>query len=232
MAFGLRSVAFVSELIHQPARHDPRELQKLHGDLFADPACSYRDFRLVAGGAQLSNTAVTMPGQPISCATLLADRIQIREEQTGTTKEDMAARTRALAERALSNVPGQAYLAQQFTVRSVLALRTSSDARAFILHQLMGLDDESLSVFPSEPNLAGLRLAFPPHPGSGAIYAVRVESYAQDVRSVFVETVGTFASALGADQLDEIVERFDLTYLFIQDHLAAFVGGFDNEGAL
>lgn len=231
MAFGLRSVAFVSELIHQPARHDPRALQKLHGDLFGDAHCSYRDFRLVAGGAMLSNTTNMVPGQPISCATLLADRIQIREEQTGTTKEDMAARTRAFAEAALSNVPGEAFLAQQFTVRSVLALRSTNDARSFVLRQLLGLDDESLSVFPSEPNLGGLRLAFPPHPGSGAIYAARVESYAQDERSVFVEVVGTFPSALSGGELDELGERFDLTYLFIQDHLAAFVGGFDNEGA-
>ena len=64
MAFGLRSVAFVSELIHQPARHDPRALQKLHGDLFGDAHCSYRDFRLVAGGAMLSNTTNMVPGQP------------------------------------------------------------------------------------------------------------------------------------------------------------------------
>lgn len=230
MAFGLRSVAFVSELIHQPAKHDPRSLQRLHGELFGDPRCSYRDFRLVAGGAMLSNTATPVPGQPVSCATLLTDRIQIREEQTGTTKDDMSERTRAFASAALSNVPGQTFLAQQFTVRSVLALRSTDDARAFVLHQLLGLDPDALSVFPTEPNLAGLRFAFPPHPGSGAIYAVRVESYAQDARSVFVEAVGTFPSALSGEQLDELDERFDLTYMFIQDHVAAFVGGFDSEG--
>jgi len=90
MPYGLRSIAFVAELIHAPVQHDPRTLQKLHGDLFASAEASYKDFRLVPGGAQLANAAGGLPGSPVSCVNLLPDRVQIREEQTGISREEFA----------------------------------------------------------------------------------------------------------------------------------------------
>ena len=66
MSYGLRSIAFVAELIHPPVQHDPRALQRLHSELFASPECSYRDFRLIPGGAQFSNAMGGLPGTPVS----------------------------------------------------------------------------------------------------------------------------------------------------------------------
>ena len=67
MSYALRSIAFVAELIHAPVQHDPHGLQKLHGALFGSAECSYRDFRLVPGGAQFSNAMGGLPGSPVSC---------------------------------------------------------------------------------------------------------------------------------------------------------------------
>lgn len=227
MTYGHRSIAFVTELIHPPVRHEPKGLQKLHAALFDRSECGYRDFRLVPGGAQLSNAASGMPGQPVSVATLLADRIQIREEQTGVSKDDYCARMMALAESALSTLPMQLFMVQQFAVRSVVNPMTSDDARAFMMNTVQGFDENLMSCFPSMPSLVGLRFTFPPEEQSQAVFNVRLESFSQDNRSLFLENVGTFGRPIVAAELSKLSERFGATYDYLQERVVEFVDQFD-----
>lgn len=229
MSYGLRSIAFVAELIHPPVQHDPRLLQRLHGNFFGSTECSYRDFRLVAGGAQFSNSVGGLPGAPVSCVNLLADRVQVREEQTGISREEFEVRVERLASAVLEQLPVAVLLAQQFAVRSVINPRGGDDGREFVLRTLFGFDEALMAGFAAPPTLAGLRLAFPPAEGSGTIYNVRVESYAADNRSLFLETVGTFAQPVAADGVGNIVQRLQATYDFLQDRLLGFVEQFDAE---
>jgi hypothetical protein len=227
MSYGLRSIAFVAELIHAPVQHDPHALQKLHGELFGSAECSYRDFRLVPGGAQLSNALGSLPGAPVSCANLLGDRVQVREEQTGISREDFERRVGHLAKAVLGALPVKLFLAQQYAVRSVINPQSTSDAREFMLRTLFGLDETLLTCFPAPPSLAGLRLAFPPTEAGKGIFNVRVESFSSDNRSLFLETVGTFGQPVQAESIDSLVQRFDATYDFLQEQLVAFVSQFD-----
>jgi len=229
MSYALRSIAFVAELIHAPVQHDPHSLQRLHGALFGSTECSYRDFRLVPGGAQFSNALGGLPGSPVSCANLLADRVQLREEQTGLSREEFETRVGHLAKAVLANLPVKLFLAQQYAVRSVINPQTSSDAREFMLRTLFGLDETLLSCFPAPPSLAGLRLAFPPAEEGNGIFNVRVESFSSDNRSLFLETVGTFGQPVQSDAIDSLVQRFEATYDFLQDQLVSFVSQFDVE---
>ena len=229
MSYGLRSIAFVAELIHPPIQHDPRSLQRLHSELFGSTECSYRDFRLIPGGAQFSNAMGGLPGMPVSCANLLADRVQIREEQTGMAREEFELRVGHLARAVLASLPVKLFLAQQYAVRSVINPHTSADAREFMLRTLFGFDDALLNTFPAPPSLAGLRLAFPPAKEGNGIFNVRVESYSSDNRSLFLETVGTFWQPVQADGVDGLVQRFEATYDFLQDQLIQFVAQFDVE---
>ncbi len=229
MTYGLRSIAFVSELIHPPVQHDPRLLQQLHGELFGSSECSYRDFKLLPGGAQFSNSSGGLPGTPVSMVSMLADRIQVREEQTGASAEDFSARICLLAEKALATLPMQLFMVQQFAVRSVVNPQSSDDARAFMLQTVYGFDDNLLSAFPSVPSLAGMRFTFPPSGEDQAVFNVRVESFSQDNRSMFLENVGTFGRPVMPGDLDKLSQRFSSTYDFLQDQVVKFVDQFDAE---
>jgi len=229
MGYGLRSIAFLAELIHPPVQHDPRNLQRLHSELFGSSECSYRDFRLIAGGAQFSNAAGGVPGSQVSCANLLGDRIQIREEQTGCSREDFVTRVEHMAKTSLQLLPMKLFLAQQYAVRSVINPHSTTDAREFMLRTLFGFDEAVTEPFPGAPTLAGLRLAFPPSGDENAIYNVRVESFSNDNRSLFLETVGTFGQPVQPDGVASLVQRFEATYDFMQDRLLDFVSQFDVE---
>lgn len=229
MTHGLRSIAFLAELVHPPVQHDPRALQRLHATLFGSAVSGYRDFRLVAGGAQLSNAVGGLPGAPVSVANVLADRIQIREEATGLSRDDFVARVAAVAESAMGALPLHLFMAQQFCVRSVANPETSDDARAFVLSTVLGYDEALMAPFATLPSLSGLRFTFPPAPDSQAIYNVRIESYSQDNRSLFIENTGTFGRPVTGSQLGELTSRFDATYDFLQDKVVEFVSQFDCE---
>lgn len=230
MTHGLRSIAFVAELVHPPARHDPKALQGIHAEVFGSGACPYKDFRLVAGGAQLSNAVGGLPGTPVSLANVLADRIQIREEQTGLSKDEFAERVRLFSQHALQHLSVRMFLLQQFSVRSVVNPVTNAGSVPFMLTAVMGQDENLLSAFPCEPNLAGLRLSFPPTGQSQGVYNVRIESFSQDARSLFIENVGTFGRPLTADGLVELDVRFGETYDFLQETVVGYVSQFDGEG--
>lgn len=229
MTYGHRSIAFVTELIHPPVIYDPKTLQKLHSALFEKSECSYRDFKVVPGGAQLSNAASGLPGQPISLVNVLADRIQIREEQTGVSKDEYGERLSSLARCVLETLPMQLFLVQQFAVRSVVNPQSTDDARAFMLQTVHGFDENLMSSFPSMPSLVGLRFSFPPDADDQAVYNVRLESFSQDNRSLFLENVGTFGRPVVASDLAKLGERFDATYDFLQDRMIEFVEQFDGE---
>lgn len=232
MSYALRSIAFVAELIHPPVKHEPRGLQKLHAELFDSSDCDYRDFRVVPGGAQFSNSPQGgMPGSPVSVANVLADRIQVREEQTGVSKEDFEARLSTFAEHALAVLPMQLFMVQQFAVRSVINPYSSNDARAFMMQTVFGYDETMLSMFPAPPSLSGMRFTFPPDPTTQAVYNVRLESYSQDNRSLFLENVGTFGRPVTSGDLGELSQRFASTYEFLEEQVVGFVSQFDNEDA-
>lgn len=229
MTYGLRSIAYVTELIHPPVIHDPKGLQTLHAALFDKADCSYRDFKVVPGGAQLSNAVGTLPGQPVSVVNVLADRIQIREEQTGCSRDDYATRMMVLAQTALETLPMQLFMVQQFAVRSVVNPVVTDDARAFMTQTVCGFDENLMGAFPSHPSLTGLRFTFPPDPATHAVFNVRVESFSQDNRSLFLENVGTFGRPIVGAEVERLNERFASTYDFLTHRFVEFVDQFDGE---
>jgi hypothetical protein len=153
--------------------------------------------------------------------------VQVREEQTGLSREEFETRVGHLAKAVLGALPIKVFLAQQYAVRSVINPHTTADAREFMLRTLFGLDETLLSCFPAAPSLAGLRLAFPPAEDGNGIFNVRVESFSSDNRSLFLETVGTFGQPVQPDAIDSLVQRFEATYDFQQEQLVAFVSQFD-----
>ena len=90
MNYPMRSIAFISEMIHPPVNHDPVKLQKLHSAAFEDQECQYQNFQMLPAGAQMSNPQKKR--FTVSSCTMLNDRIQVREEMTGISREDLEVR--------------------------------------------------------------------------------------------------------------------------------------------
>ena len=224
MLYAPRTIAFLCDLFHPPGTSDPAAIQRVHNELFETGDPLYKSYAVTPQGAVLSNP-VSGPGAA-STVAFLPDRFQFREELSGLTVEDFAARVTELAERVVRRTNVQVFTAQSVTIRTLVNPRHYQDSREFLKQGLFGFEDET-SVFEREPTLYGLRMVFPPEPDSPNQHALRIESFASDTRSLFVENQAGFAPILVARGLEPLAANIQATYDFIVERALAFTGRFD-----
>ncbi len=225
MNYPLRSIAFVADLIHPPARHNPESMQRVHNVTFSDAECRYQNFQIIPGGARLSNPS-KKPTLVSSCA-LMQDRVQVREEMTGIGRDDFRARVERVAKIVVSNLNVPVFIVRQFVIRSLVNLRKFKDTRDFLATSVLGVGEEDFEILERSPDLLGIRFAFNSTNMEEGVYNVRIESYSQDHRSLFIENVGTFRKPVTSNGLDEIGSDFDRAYSYIEERLIPFVSRFD-----
>lgn len=229
MPYDPRTIAFFVELLHPPMQHDARKLQALHSELFTDAKAFYRNFAVIEGGAAYSNPP-SMPNAS-SVATFLTDRVQVREEFTGTTLDDACARVERIAGLAVSQLNVQLFTAQQCVVRSLVNPRHFRDSRDFLARALFRFTQDDLQTFGRPAQLLGMRFVFPRLDGKPEIYSLRLESYNGDPRSLYLENVGTFGPLLAAQGLGALAENLRESYRFLTEEVLQFLTRFDKQEA-
>ena len=224
MYYTPRTIAFLCELLHPPQAPDAQALQRVHNQLFGEAAPLYGSFHVTPDGAVLSN-AQSQPGA-VSSVAFLKDRLQFREELTGLTLEDFAERVRRVTELTLQERQLPLFPAQVVTLRSLVNPASARDSRGFLKSSVFGFEDE-LAGFGVEPQLYGLRLVFPATPESPQLFTLRVESYASDPRSIFVENQGSFGPIVPARGLEPVEANLRTAYAFIVDRVLPFLSKFE-----
>ena len=224
MHYTPRSIAFICELLHPPEAPSPDRVQRVHNKLFESGHPPYQSFTVTPTGAVLSNP-VTQPGA-VSSAAFLPDRFQFREELTGITLDEFIERMHLATQLVLEEHPVQLFTAQVVTVRTLINPRRFRDSRAFLKEGMLGFGAE-LASFERDPQLYGIRLVFPPTPTEAHAFTLRIESFANDPRSLFIENTGSFGPTLLAQGLEATAERVRTTYDFLVERSLPFLAHFD-----
>jgi hypothetical protein len=229
MDYDLRTLAYVAELLHPPKQHSSQDLQKVHSLAFADPKCVYQNFHLIPGGASFFNP----PSQPtmVSAAHFLPDRVQIREEMTGISREEFQDRIERVAAYSLEHLGIEQFALQNFVVRSLVNSRVYPDSKEFLRKSVLNMEDEDFQVLEREPQIVGLRFFFPQTNETRGAFNIRVESYVQEPRSVFVENIGIFRSLVTGLNLNELTSNFFATYDYLDSNIVDFIAQFDSKEA-
>ena len=213
-----RTIAYVCELFHPPRKPDPKAIQKLHNALFESGSQLYTSFAVTPVAPILSNPGVRP--EIVSQVAFLADRMQFREELGALTSDAFAGRVREIASRAAELCSIQTFLGQQVTVRSLVNPRHTSDSREFLRRSMFRFDNE-LEVFQRVPGVYGLRLAFPPGDGESTGHALRIESFVQDPRSLFIEVQSGYGGQMVPEGLEELEANVTETYRFVTERVHA-----------
>ena len=229
MDYQPRTVAYLCDLLHPPKEPDIRPIQRLHNRMFEAGTPTYATFAVTPLGPVLANPA-PRPGA-VSQAAFLPDRMQFREELGDSTEESFAYLVRDVASAAAPLREVSLFTGQQVTLRSLINPRHYPDSRAFLRDGMFGFGEE-LEALGRSPQLYGLRLAFPPEPGAGSSVALRLESYQQDPRSLYIEVQATYGPILVPTGEDtprlEILSRNILrTYSFLTERALPFIARFD-----
>lgn len=219
-----RTIALLCELLHPPTRPDPAGIQRIHNQMFEGGSPLYGSFNVTPLGPVLSNVS-TRPGA-VSQVAFLADRFQFREELSSLTTAEFAERVVHVAAMAAEQQKISLITAQQVTLRTLVNPRHYRDSVALLQEGVFRMDEE-VEVFGRDPRMWGLRLIFPAVPDAPNAYALRIESYTADPRSLFLENQGTFGPQQVQLGLEGVAENIEATYGFLVDRALPFVGRFD-----
>ncbi len=224
MSYTPRTIALLSEILHDPLPADPASVQKVHNKMFEGGHPDYTSFAVVPNGAILSNPG-TRAGE-VSQVCILPDRFQFREELGHLTYDGFAARVRRISQSVVDLRGIRRFNAQSVVVRTLVNPRAFKDSRTYLKDGMFGFGDK-MDVFDQAPQLYGLRMVFPPTPENPSAYSLRIESFNNDVRSLYLESQGTFGSIDVSNGLDALEGNVTSTYRFVVERGLPFVQSFD-----
>jgi hypothetical protein len=225
MSYDPRSIAFAAEILYPPQQLRADLVQSVHNTLYRQPAIGYQNFQVAPDGIHLSNLPQA-PGQ-ISMATFAWDRLVLREELRGTTVEDFATRVVNVTTIACQTLGITTSLAQQFVVRSLIAPRHHRDGREFLTRKLVAPGGDAWQTFGRPLQALGIRLVFPPHAGGRETYHVRIETWPQDPRSLWIENTASHAAPLATADAPQLAELLFSTYRYLSGPVCDFLATLD-----
>jgi hypothetical protein len=225
MSYDPRSIAFLAEVLFPPVTLQADRVQQIHNTLFSRREIAYQNFQIAQDGIHLSNI-VTSPGS-VSVATFLPDRIVVREELRGTTVEDFATRLVNVASLSFQVLGIQQSVAQQFVVRSLVTPRHWETSTQLLAHGMLSHGADALGTFARPVQAIGLRMTFPQSEGQTEMFNLRLETWTQDPRSLWIENTGSFANPTTAENLPALSNHLYSTYKFLTQKACAFLEIFD-----
>ena len=224
MSYDPRTIAFAAEILYPPQQLRADLAQTVHNTLYRQPQLAYQNFQVAPDGIHLSNLAQA-PGQ-VSVASFTADRLVLREELRGTTVDDFAVRVVNVATTAFQTLGVTASIAQQFVVRSLIAPRNFRDGREFLGRRLIATD-AAADAFGRPLQSLGVRFVFPPDGDHRQTFQVRIETWPQDRRSIWIENASSQPGQLAVAELPRLADQLDATYRFVTGPVCDYLAELD-----
>lgn len=220
--YPLRSIQFLAELVFPTQQWQLADLQRLHAKCFEREPTRYVNFQLVQGGAMLANP-VQQQGA-VSAAWILPDRLRLQEQLTGMAREDFEKRLDAFARTALAELKIPQLTAEQYAVQSLVSPRVAANALDLVRRSVFSFTEEDDQNFERPPLLLGVRMSFPTAPVDEGQFHSRVEAMQRDPKTIFLENVGVFRTAIGEADAGRLIAQFVQTYDWIREQLLGWVG--------
>ena len=227
MTYDPRTIAFAAEILYPPMQLRPELVQTVHNTLYRQPQLGYQNFQVAPDGIHLTNLP-QVPGQ-VSSASFRYDRLVLREELRSTTVEDFATRLVNVATTSLQTLGVQQSIAQQFCVRSLVAPRNFQDGREFLASRLIAPGTEAWQSFQKPLQSLGVRFVFPPGEDDAATQQVRVETWPQDQRSIWIENSSSYTGPLQVSELPRLADQLSATYRHITGPVCEFLASLDTK---
>lgn len=225
VSYDPRTIGLASEILFPPMDLDVQRVQAIHNLLYQEPSSRYQNFQVSQEGVQLSNPP-EQPGQN-SSLTFQPDRIGIQEELGPWLLEDYIQRTQRIVEVCMAELPLPMLVAQQHTIRMLVTPKNFQDSRDFLAGGVCGLSHDELHAFDRPIGLFGIKLVFPASEAGEEFHALRIESFGEDPRSVFLENVATFPQPIQAGGLATLGESLVAAQRFLMEKALAFLASRD-----
>ena len=220
-----RTITLITELVHLPAVHSAERLRDVYNEVCR--TCGYENFLRVPGGARIEKTEPE--GGGLSQLTFLSDRIQLTEDHTGISVDQFGKKISAVLSKALPSLGIPFLLVQVCTVRVTSAPNSYRTASEYFARSVFRIQPDDLKLLERPTTVFGFRLVFPPTAQQPHNFNVRVECYARDGRSLYIENVGTFKSPIQPSNMAEVEKNLQLTSDFLGERVVPFLSTYDRK---
>jgi hypothetical protein len=221
-----RSIAFITECINPQLRLAPKDLQSFYSAMINEPELSYSNFNLVPGGATLG-TVHGEAGAP-NCVrqSVLAfrpDRIQVSEEWPMFTLDDYLSKMKCIFDVASNSLTLPPFAAVTTTTRCLVGVQNMANSQEFLNKAFFRIDQHSAETLGRGTNLLGLRMAFPGTTPQEAAINLRVESFTNDISSLFVEVTAMQPVLFKSTDISAATDAMQRSYDFLNDNVMSYL---------
>ena len=113
------------------------------------------------------------------------------------------------------------------SIRKLVNLRQFEDGRDYLLKKAFSMTDDDLKPFARPLHIIGSRMFFPPVNQELSAYDVKIESWGEDTRSIFIECAGIYSAPVDtARDIAALSADVDRTDLFISKNIMDFLTHF------
>lgn len=221
----IRTINWLTELIHIPCKHSLESLRELYNNICK--SCGYENFIRTVDGVRIEKGQIEE--SEVSTVTFKPDRILLVEDNTTMSVDQFVYKQEAVVKAAMETLGIPVVLIQQSTVRAITSPHCFKSAAEFMGKTLFRVKPEDLQPLGRPTSIFGLRLFFPATPQIPHQFNVRIESYMKDHRSVYIENVGIFKMPIPYQNLGQIGKNTLATAEFVSNNLCQFLTQFDKK---
>ena len=223
----IRSQTFIIELLNPPMKHSIEKTNELFSKLKSYYAnCN----RPAEGVTEFSSIANKSTNETKKCI-IKGDRIIIINDFTNSSVESFWDESDLILREIVGFLQIPLFFFRNYIVRLIANPLNEADSRIFLGNMVCGLDEAKLAPFKRPIHGIGMRFVFPAIKQIPNEFNVRVESFLQNTKHIFIENQARFLNPLQIqDNHFEMLKKELLeTYNFLKENVADFLMQYNKE---
>jgi len=171
---------------------------------------------------------VTPPGESGETMKIALGRdfVTVSFDPTSRSADYAAEQLTAILKETAAVLPIPVFIHQTHVLRKTLPLAGNDDARTFLTEQVLCVPPGRLAGWSRPVAAVGVRFVFAPQQMNElSNHDLKVESFMQDPRKIFVENAATFLVPLPAGQWDQLKANLAEANRFLDEHALSLLRG-------
>jgi hypothetical protein len=189
------------------------------------------NFALTGEGVEM----ITPPGESGETMRvgLGRDAVSVSFDPTSRSADYAVEQLTAILKEISSVLPIPVFIQQTHIIRKTIPLSGEGDSRRFLTEQLLCVTEEGISGWKRPLGAVGVRFVFTPQQTQDVSnlnnFDLKIESYLQDPRKIFIENAATFLVPLPAGQWDQLKASLSEAHKFLDDYAVSILKGASNQ---
>ena len=161
------------------------------------------------------------------------DVVSVSFDPTSRSGDYAVEQLTAILKEISSVLPIPVFIQQTHIIRKTIPLQGEMDSRRFLTERLLCVSEGNVAQWQRPLGAVGVRFVFTPQQNNDVSnlnnFDLKIESYLQDPRKVFIENAATFLVPLPAGQWDQLKTSLQEAHRFLDEYTVSILKDTDNQ---